>query len=239
MERGVALITGASRGIGEAIALDLAKENFAVGLAGRDEEKLKLVAEECRKLGVRAQYFVVDLEKAENMEALAQSVASQLGGINILVNNAGVWIEKNIREASLEEWDKTIDVNMRSVFALTKAVLPFLEKEKQAAIINIASVSSKSSYAGGTMYTASKHALLGFANSLFHDVREQGVKVCSILPGYVNTSMHSGDARLAPDLMIQPADVAKAVTFVVNFPENACPTEITILPQKSPRTDRK
>jgi NADP-dependent 3-hydroxy acid dehydrogenase YdfG len=238
MERGVAIITGASRGIGEAVAIDLAKENFAVGLAGRDEERLKAVAAECEKLGVRARYYIVDLEDANSLEKLAAGVAKDLGGINILVNNAGVWVEKNIREASIEEWDKTIDVNLRSVFALTKAVLPYLEKEKSAAIINIGSVSSRHSYAGGTMYAASKHGLLGFGNSLFHDVREQGIKVCTLLPGYVNTAMHAGDVKLDQDLMIQPSDIAKAVSFVVNFPENACPTEITILPQKSPRLGR-
>ena len=231
----VALITGASRGIGRAIAIDLAKQSFDVGLVGREAARLQEVANECRALGVRAECYVVDLGDMKAVSQLASRAAEELGGISVLVNNAGVSVEKNIREASLDEWETTLDVNLRSVFTLTKLCLPYLEQAKKAAVITIASTASRRTYPGSTMYAASKHGVLGFSNALFEDVREAGVKVCSILPGYVNTDMHAGDKKLEPSKMIQPEDVAKAVSFVLNFPENSCPTEITIMPQRSPK----
>jgi NADP-dependent 3-hydroxy acid dehydrogenase YdfG len=230
-----ALVTGASRGIGKEIALDLAKQHFNVGLAGREAALLEEVAAQCRSLGVKASCFVVDLTDADAVAKLAGQAASELGGISVLVNNAGVSIEKDIRSASVDEWNTTLDVNLRAVFLLTKFCLPYLERAEKAAVITIASIASNRTYPGGTMYAASKHGVRGFSNALFDDVREAGIKVCSIMPGYVNTAMHEGDTRLDPEKMLQPADVAKAVSFVVNFPENGCPTEITLMPQRSPK----
>ena len=89
------------------------------------------------------------------------------------------------------------------------------------------------------MYSSTKHGVRGFSGSLFEDVREAGIKVCNISPGYVNTEMHKGSSHLDAEKMIQPKDIAETVKFVIDFPENACPTEITILPQKSPRRDRR
>lgn len=234
-ERGTAVITGASRGIGRAIALNLAEEHFSVGLIGRDLHELEEVAAACREFGVQARSYAVDLRHAEHIEDLMPQVVSDLGGITVLVNNAGVCIERDVREATLEEWDTTFAVNMRAVFAMTRAALPYLQQATSAAIINISSIADQRTYAGGTMYTASKHALAGFSGSLFQDVHEQGIKVSTISPGYVNTAMHENDPRLEPSRMLQPEDIAQAVRFVVNFPGNACPTEITIVPQRSPK----
>ena len=235
MDRGTAVITGAGRGIGRAIALNLAEEHFSIGLVGRNEHELSEVAEACRQFRVRAECYAVDLSHVEAIQDLVPRIAADLNGITVLVNNAGICIERDIRQATLADWDATFNVNLRAVFALSKAALPFLEQEKGAAIINISSVAAERTYAEGTMYTASKHGLAGFSGSLFQDIHEQGIKVCSISPGYVNTAMHAGDEALNPEKMIQPADIAEAVRFVVNFPRNACPTEITILPQYSPK----
>jgi NADP-dependent 3-hydroxy acid dehydrogenase YdfG len=235
MEGGVAVVTGAGKGIGRAIAINLAEEHFSVGLVGREPAALAEVAEACRALGVRAEFYPVDLRRIECIADLMPQIAEDLGGISVLVNNAGVCIERDIREATLADWDSTLDVNVRAVFALTKYALPYLERASDAAVINIASIAGHRTYPEGTMYSASKHGLLGLSGSLFHDVREQGIKVCAISPGYVNTDMHRNDSGLDPMKMIQPEDIADAVRFVVNFPARSCPTEITIMPQYSPK----
>lgn len=237
--RGVAIITGASRGIGKAVAIDLAKEHFSLALVGREESLLKEVATLCESEGVTAKCYVYDLSKLEGINDLVTQIHQDLGGINILVNNAGVWIEKPIADASLAEWERTLDVNVRSVFALTKQALPYIEERGWGAVINISSLAGQRTYPGGTMYCASKHALEGFSGALFHDVREKGVKVCAISPGVANTDMHKDDERYDNERMIQPEDIAKAVSFVANFPDTACPTEITIMPQRAPEKSRR
>jgi NAD(P)-dependent dehydrogenase (short-subunit alcohol dehydrogenase family) len=107
-------------------------------------------------------------------------------------------------------------------------------RDRRRAIINIASISGKMSFGGAAVYAASKHALVGFTGSLYEDVREAGIKVCAICPGFVNTGMASRNPDLDPSRMIQPEDVARAVLFVACFPETGCPTEIVIRPQRSP-----
>ncbi len=235
----VALISGSGRGIGRAVALNLAKARFSVGLIGRTRAELEKVASECRDCGVEARIFPLDLRRTEQIPELVRQVADELGGITVLINNAGVWIEKDIRQARVEEWESSFDINLRSVFVLTKCAIPYLEKSEQAAIINISSTAAHRGYAGGTMYAATKHGLAGFSASLFEDLRELGIKVCEIAPGYVNTAMHQDDLALDPAKMLRPEDVAHAVNFVVGFPSTGCPTQITIVPQKSPKLSKK
>lgn len=235
MTERIALVTGAGSGIGKAIAEDLAREQFNIGLLGRDEIALQEVQKICESYGVTARCYPVDLRDANACDHVVEQMEQDFGGLTVLINNAGVWIEKDIEDASLEEWDQTFDVNVRALFALTKAALPLLKEAEQGVVINISSQAAHRSYAGGTLYAASKHAVQGFSNSLFQDVREHGIKVSAISPGYVNTRLHEDNDRLDETKMIQPEDIASAVRFVISFPESACPTEITIVPQHNPK----
>jgi 3-oxoacyl-[acyl-carrier protein] reductase len=231
----VCIVTGASRGVGKAIAIDLAKEHFSLALVGRDQAALQEVADLCTAHGVKAKAYAVDMRDSAQLAALAGKVCSDLGGINVLINNAGVYIEKPISSLTEQDWDETFDVNLKAIFLLSQQALPYLKGREQAAIINVGSVASERGYARGTAYSGSKHALMGFTESLFQDIREMGIKVSVINPGVIDTDMHKDDPRFEKTKMLKPEDISQAVRFIVNFPGHACPTEITLLPQLNPR----
>ncbi|MEC9071113.1 MAG: SDR family NAD(P)-dependent oxidoreductase, partial [Myxococcota bacterium] len=148
---------------------------------------------------------------------------------------AGIYASGLAHEADMDAFDQVIDVKVKALMRLTRLSLPHLLEASPAAVINVASVAGKMTFRGGGAYCASKHAVMGFTGSVFEDVREQGVKVCAICPGFVNTSMVAGRG-LDMDKMIQPDDIADAVAFVASFPDTGCPTEIVIRPQRNPYT---
>jgi NADP-dependent 3-hydroxy acid dehydrogenase YdfG len=230
----VALITGASRGIGKAIAQNLARQQINLSLLASKEQHVENVKNSCEQLGVNAQVIGCDLFSQKDLKSVIDNVISHYGRLDFLINNAGIYDGENTINADLKVWDAVIDVNLRSLIHLTKHALPFLKKSVPSAVVNIASISGKQTHAGGGIYCASKFGVLGFSGCLFDEVRDYGIKVCAICPGYVNTDMVA-NADIDPDKAIQPDDIAQAVSFVINFPGTSCPTEILIRPQKSPR----
>ena len=158
----------------------------------------------------------------------------ELGALHILVNNAGIYAKGLAQSADMDTFERVIDVNVKALMNLTRLALPhILESQGHRAVIHIASIVSRMSFAEGGAYCASKHAVLGYSNSLFEDVREAGVKVCAIQPGFVATDMVAGHG-LDMDKMIQPQDIAKTVRFVATYPDTGCPVEIIVRPQRSP-----
>jgi 3-oxoacyl-[acyl-carrier protein] reductase len=230
----VALVTGASRGIGEAVAIRLAQAGCDVALTGRNEADLERVAVACRAHDVRALALVADITDPDALQGLVADTVSGLGGLGVLVNNAGIYASGRVQEADIDAFERVIDVNVKALMRLTRLALPHILESSHGAVINIASVAGKGSFPGGAAYCASKHAVVGFTGSLYEDVRRHGVKVCAICPGFVNTSMVNTRPGLDPARMIQPADIAEAAHMVVAFPDTACPTEILIRPQRSP-----
>ena len=228
------LITGASRGIGKAIALRLAKEGCSLALVARNEKDLQKTCEDCVQAGGRAVAFPYDLEHVEGLESLVQTVVQRLGGLNVLINNAAIAHHHRFHDATLKEWDHLFTVNLQSLFHLTYHAVKEIKKNKDGAVINIASTAAKISYSGGTAYCASKHGVLGFANALFEEIRETGTKVSSICPGFVNTDMVGKRSGMDLQKMIQPEDIAETVLFVLRMPSTSCPTELMIRPQRSP-----
>ena len=187
----IAIITGASRGIGKAVALTLAEKGCAVGLIARTESTLAQTAKECRAFGSQVFALPVDLESpAAAVEGL-RVLVRELGGLDILINNAGTSASGSIEDLSLDDYDQVINLNLRSVMALCKQSIPDLKKSKNGAIINIASIAGHLTYPGGTAYATSKHALRAFTGCLFDDIREHGIKVSAVSPGYVNSDMVS------------------------------------------------
>lgn len=232
----VVLITGASRGIGKSCALKLANDNTVLVLIARNLEELNNVAELCENLGAVVELISIDLSDVKKLKKQTEKVIKKYNKIDVLINNAGIWDEQPFMHGDMDKWDMALDVNLKSSIHLTRYCLEGMKNDSEnKAIIFIGSTASKKTYLGGTNYCAAKFGLLGFANSLFEDIREQGIKVSNILPGLVNTDMHKDDLKLEPEKMIQPEDVAKTVEFVLSMPNNVCPLEITLLPQKNPK----
>ncbi len=229
----VAIITGASRGIGRAVARRLAERGVHVALVARSQDALEDIAKECRQEGVRALPIAADLSEPAITKSIVERTVNELGSVHFLVNNAGVFGGGAADAADLPRWDRTIDVNLRALMHLTRHALPEMEKHPRGAVVNIASISGKQSHAGAGDYCATKHGVVGFSGSVFEDVRERGIKVCAICPGFVATDMVSGE-RLHAEKMIQPDDIAETVLFVLGFPDTGCPVEIVIRPQRSP-----
>jgi NADP-dependent 3-hydroxy acid dehydrogenase YdfG len=193
---------------------------------------LQSVAEEVAQLGGQAWIFPCDLTETEGLAAVVAAAAAQLGRLDALVNNAGAFDFTSASSADLGRWDHVLDLNLRSVIHLTRHALPFLELNASSTIINVASVAGKDYFATGGIYAASKFGLFGFAGSLFEDVRERGVKVCTIAPGQVASRLD--DVPLERSFAIPQQDIAKVVAFVLQFPPTSCPTEIVLRPQHRP-----
>lgn len=230
----VALITGAGRGIGRAIAQGLAEEGCDVALLARSEGELEQTARLCREHGVRAVPLAVDIADSPALENAVRTCVEQLGGLNILVNNAGVSVDGSAAAADPDGWERMLRINLLAAMRATHLALPHILEAGGGAVVFIASLAAKFTAGGMAGYVASKHGLLGFSGSVFEDVRERDVKVSVICPGWTNTAMMDTSA-FAREAVIQPEDVADAVRFVVTFPRSACPTEIVIHPQHRPQ----
>ena len=228
-----ALVTGASSGMGRAIAIELAHAGVDCALIGRDQTRLEETAHACSDAGHEAHPVICELERIETIEASVREAIRLLGGLNILVNSGGVHTDGKAHEVDLSEWDRMLDVDFRAVYYLIHHALTEIIKEPGGAVINIGSITVP--YSGGGMLMGAKRALSGYSEALFEDVREYGVKVCTINPGFVNTPMVKSD-RIVREKMIQPEDVARTVMYVLTMSEATCPTDITLRPQRSPFT---
>lgn len=224
----VAIVTGASKGIGRAIAWRLAMEGSRVVLAARPSPHLDATTEEFAKAGLKFESVPTDLTDDLEVTELVRKTIERFGHIDILVNNAGMGVFKPFVEMGLNEFDQMWKLNIRAVFSITKAVLPHMLKAQSGQIVNICSLAGKNSFKGGTGYAATKWALRGFAASLMLEVREANIRVMSIFPGSVDTSFSSTNKR--GDKITQPEDVADAVLFAVKAPGRSMFSEIDLRP---------
>lgn len=235
----VALVTGAGRGIGRAVAVALAREGFSVCLSARDREEL----EETRRLSGlpldRALIVLVDLADGEGPEALFNAALDCFGRIDVLVNNAG-WAPPRtpLVKQSAADLDRMIAVNLRAPAALARMAAAHMAERGNGAIINIASDAALNAPAGEAVYAAAKAGLVAFTRAAFAELRDHGIKVSVIVPGLVDTSLIPENRRLDRSLMLSPDDVAAAVLQVVKAPVRACPRELVIEPQRNPERPR-
>lgn len=227
-----ALVTGATAGIGKAIAFALGREGYAVGVCGRSHDRVHAVLAELRGAGIKAAGRKADVSDPIAVGGLVSHVTHELGSVDVLVNNAGIGILKPFAELTLEEWDLTIATNLRSMYVVTREVLPGMRARGQGTIVNIASLAGKNAVVGGTAYAASKHAVLGFSKSLLLEVRKEGVRVAAICPGSVATGFGHGRTvpKVSRDGILTPEDVAEAVVAVVRQPQRALMSEIDLRP---------
>jgi len=226
----VALVTGAGRGIGRAIAKALGKAGCTVIITARTAAELLAVQQEIIAAQGNALVVPADLTRDDDLHSLVQSC----GSVDFLINNAGWGKRASVLRGRVDDWDQTHRLNLRAPMVLAKEFLPAMIKKGEGAVINIGSVSGKSGEANGAAYSAAKFGLIGFTQSLYEEVREHGIKVAVILPGFVDTPMIPPVKHLDRSKMIHADDVAAAVMFVLQAGPAVCPVEITIRPQKTP-----
>lgn len=230
----IAIVTGAGRGIGRATALLLGQSGARVVLASRSEFELSAVSEEITKQNGEALAVSTDLTRDDEMERLVNRALEHWGSVDYLINNAGWGRTAPVIKAKVEDWDRTLQVNLRAPMILSQLVLPTLIEKGEGAIINIGSISARAGQANTAAYSASKSGLIAFTESLYEEVREYGIKVAVILPGFVDTALIPPTRRLDRSKMIRPEDIAQTVFFVLTCSPNCCPVEIAVRPQKTP-----
>ncbi len=229
----VALATGASRGIGEAIALALAKAGAKLLLTARAETRLLRVAEQARQAQVEVETFVADLHEETQIQKLIAHAANKFGRLDLLINNAGLGYFRPVAEMTTAEWDEMFAINLRAVFLATREALPHLRQAGESFIVNVASLAGKNTFVNGGGYTATKWGLRALAQCLMLEERKHGVRVLTICPGSVATDFGSGAERLPRSSqanIIQPEDVADAILAALQIPQRAMVSEIDIRP---------
>jgi 3-oxoacyl-[acyl-carrier protein] reductase len=228
----VALVTGATEGIGRAIAFALGKAGYAVGVTARTGENVATLIEALSGEGIVTAGIAADVAEPEPVARLVDHVADRLGPVDLLVNNAGILIAKPLIECTLEEWDRMFAVNVRSLYLMTRAVLPAMQAKGSGDIINIASLAGKNGVANAAGYSASKHAVVGLSRSLMLELRRAGIRVVAICPGSVDTALLRGQSTFTPnrETILQPEDVAAAVVETVRLSRRAMVSELDLRP---------
>ncbi|MFH0801194.1 MAG: 3-oxoacyl-[acyl-carrier-protein] reductase [bacterium] len=221
----VALVTGAARGIGRAIALELARSGASVAVVDIDEQAAAAVSGELASLGVRANAYRCDVSDLAAVEKMVEEVLRDFGRIDILVNNAGITRDTLLLRMKEEEWDLVLRVNLKSAFNCTKAVSRHMLKQRSGRIVNISSVVGLMGNAGQANYAASKAGLIGFTKSVAKELASRGITVNAVAPGFIKTEMtdslsDEAKTRLANQIPLgslgMPEDVAAVVTFLAS-----------------------
>ncbi len=228
----VALVTGANRGIGLAIAHRLGALGASLTISARDRNRLDAVARELQS-STKVTAIPADLTRTDEITALVSKTEQTLGPVDILVNNAGVGTFSPIQDASESDWDTMLDTNLKAVFLLTKAVAHSMIRRKTGHIVNIASLAGKNAIPGGAIYCASKWGLLGLTRSAAEDLRPYGIRVSSICPGSVATEF-SPHGKKDISKMLQPDDVAHAVETIVTQAPQSFISDIDLRPTQKP-----
>jgi 3-oxoacyl-[acyl-carrier protein] reductase len=229
----VALVTGGSRGIGRAIAHRLASLGTSVAICGRDPGALQDSAALIADLGVAVFSQVTDVSLTSDVHSLVARAETALGPITILVNNAGIGLFGPAHEKTEADWDRVLDTNLKSVFLVSRAVLPSMLRQGAGDIINISSLAGKNTFAGGGIYCASKWGLMGLSGCMAEDLRDFGIRVSVICPGSVATEFSSRRGK-DTSKALSPEDVAHAVETIVTQRPGSFLSEIHLRPVRKP-----
>jgi 3-oxoacyl-[acyl-carrier protein] reductase len=233
LEGKVAIITGASRGIGFAVAHRLGTLGAKVGLCARDAGQLKSAADELRPVAAGVFTAAVDVTHGDEIVAFVQNTEKALGPVEILVNNAGIGYFGPTHEATEANWDSVLDTNLKSVFLASKAVAAGMIERRGGHIINIASLAGKNAFAGGGIYCASKWGLLGLTECMAEDLRGYGIRVSAICPGSVATDF-SPHGKKDISKMLQPEDIAQVVEMLAMQTPQSFVSEVLLRPTQKP-----
>lgn len=226
----VVWVTGSSRGIGKAAALQFAARGAHVVVSARSDEAINDFVVEMNAAGDSAIAIHCDVTKETEVIALVANVKKTWGPVDVLVNNAGIGIFKNILKLREDEWDAMMNVNLKGAFLCSQAVLPDMIERQSGQIINVVSVAGRQPYANSGGYCASKYGMLGFNDVLRLENRKHGVKVTAVLPGATSTDIW-GDAEVDHNAMMEADDAAKAIVSVCEADESVMIEELVLRPQ--------
>ncbi len=231
MTKKVSIISGASRGIGRAVAVKLAQEGHFVILLARNAEEIGELEFEIDQSGGKAMAIATDIAHETQINAAIAQVVDQFGRIDNVINNAGIGVFKDAEMISSEDWTSVMDVNVKGSFMLTKAAIPYMKAAKNGHIVGIASDVSKRTFAQGSLYCASKYAQDAFFGALRREVRSFNIKVSVVYPGLVDTYFHEGDPGQPHRVTyLQPNDIAAAVSYILEAPAHVVVDELMLHP---------
>lgn len=232
LEKKIAIVTGAGRGIGRAIAYALAREGANVVAAARTQLEIDAVANEVKRLGRKAIAVCADVSQEADVKTLVARTVETFGTVDILINNAGIGAFANVVDLSTDTFDGMWGINVRGVFLCSRAVLPYMTKQKSGDIINISSLAGRNAFVGGAGYCATKWALIGFARCLMLEVREHNIRVITICPGSVDTGFgdHRKNSPRSSGNIPKAEDVAQVVVDTLRMPRNVMVSEVDIRP---------
>lgn len=231
----VAVVTGGSRGIGYAIARALVEAGAKVAITATSDETLRQAAGELSSVAGDAMVFPIraDVRRQADVEMAIGTAVRHFGGIDVLVNNAGVGVFRAVAEMSVEDWHRIIDTNVTGVFYCCKAVLPHLRARGGGWIVNISSLSAKHPFADAAAYCASKAALNAFSEALMQEVRHDDIRVACVMPGSVRTGFSGRSGN--DDWKVAPEDVARVVTDLLSYPARSLPSAVEIRSARPPK----
>lgn len=229
LEKKIAIVTGAGKGIGMAIANGLANMGYQTVLVGRNPVDLKKVSEEIETNGGLAPLSIqLDITNTENLKEAVQTVITQFGRIDILVNNAGIYINGTL-EPTESELKRMVDTNLIAQYNLTKEVIPVMEKQSSGYIFNVVSRAGKIAFAGSGAYSASKFGMSGLSEALYRELVPKGIHVTALCPGWVNTRMAFKAGTPLKELeMIQPEDIFETIKWLLSLSSGACVKEVIL-----------
>ncbi|WP_067845716.1 3-ketoacyl-ACP reductase [Alicyclobacillus mali (ex Roth et al. 2021)] len=227
-----AIVTGAGKGIGKAIAEHLAKEGVSLGLIARTESDLDRVADSIRNTyGVSVYTQAADIADRPSIESAVQHLQNQLGQVDVLINNAGIASFGTVVDMPVEEWERIVRVNLLGTYYATHAILPHMIQRNRGHIVNVSSTAGEKGSATTSAYSASKFGLLGFTESLMYEVRKHNIRVMALLPSTVNTELarNVGLKLGDEDHQMQPEDVAELVVDALRLPNRVLLKSATLI----------
>ncbi len=233
-ESNIAVVTGASRGIGKAIATGLAKLGYQLVIIARNSFELEKVSKEITdKGGLKPAVFPLDITNQKEVEKMVSQILNEYKGVDVLVNNAGIHFGGSL-ELPLEDFKSMLDTNLTAQLMLIQLIVPVMKQQQSGYIFNIASRSGKVGFAGSAGYCATKFGLVGLNESLYRELTPFGINVTALCPAWVNTSMASqAGTTLGPDEMIQPQDLFETIKWLLTLSPGACVKEVVITNPKS------
>jgi 3-oxoacyl-[acyl-carrier protein] reductase len=235
IENKIAVVTGASKGIGYAIAEALLNAGAKVFICARNKSELRTALENLGAQG-RVEGEICDVRSESQVRMMLEECVRLFGAVDVLVNNAGIGIiGKTVEEMTAEEFEQTLQTNLFGVFYACHHAIPLMKKRGGGYIINISSLAGQNAHPKMAAYNASKFGLNGFTEALMQEVRADNIKVTAICPGSVNTFFGGDQPSDEKSWQIQPADIAQIVTDLLNFNERALPSKIEIRPSKTPK----
>ncbi|MFQ5530474.1 MAG: SDR family oxidoreductase [Gemmatimonadota bacterium] len=226
------VVTGGSTGIGLATAREFATAGARVVICARTEERLEAATTELRVTGAEILPLQADVTREEDVESLIRTVEDAWGGADVLINNAGIGIFGNLLDLDVADYDRVFAVNVRGLFMCSRAFAPGMAEQGGGVIVNVASLAGKNAFAGGAIYSASKHAVMGMSKSMMLDLRRHGIRVLTVCPGTVLTPFFDRVDQFDPDAdkSLRAEDVAEMILHAVRLSDRGNVSEFEIRP---------